>query len=78
MLSYSHFLTEQSRKTLDIMMTNYGYGRPAVGAEGHISYTNKDFYKKKSITYEVDKIKIRCKFYKLILKSFFLSNHKTL
>ena len=42
MLSFSHFLTEQSRKTLDIMMANYGYGRPAVGAEGHITYTNKE------------------------------------
>jgi hypothetical protein len=43
MLSYNEYITEQtSRKVLDTMMANHGYGRPAVGADGHITYTNKE------------------------------------
>lgn len=43
MLTYSEYIKEEaSRKVLDTMMANYGYGRPAVGAEGHITYTSKE------------------------------------
>jgi len=43
MLSFNQFLVEEnSRKVLDILMSNYGYGRPAVGADGHITYTSKE------------------------------------
>ena len=43
MLSFNQFINEQnSRKMMDQVMADHGYGRPAVGADGHITYTNKE------------------------------------
>jgi len=43
MYSFNNFINEQAnRKELDALMANHGYGRPAVGAEGHVTYTNKE------------------------------------
>lgn len=43
MLSFNDFIAEQTnRKELDARMADHGYSRPAVGADGHITYTNKE------------------------------------
>jgi hypothetical protein len=43
MLSFNDYITEQREsKQLDDKMSSLGYGRPKVGTEGHITFTNRE------------------------------------